>query len=212
MKSRFNHYRHNLHCRSFDHQNEATELDQSSRVSTQLTAVSQPRWNHADLNKHEPHAQSDPHDDTSVAELNDFCLSCIEQLSLSKPNDSRDSLLKQLISEKLPSYTKLKADLNKSYQRYQQHHDWTQQMYRAVEPLLKKKTNAVSEQHDLNQLTHQCVEQDIQFQYRVEQLKMRVASLQQSVSQQLIQIGGDIGLPKKIMVKLAKLIVQAMQR
>ncbi|MGB2402691.1 MAG: hypothetical protein ACPIA7_04705 [Akkermansiaceae bacterium] len=212
MKSRFNHYRHNLHCRSFDNQNEAKQLDQSPPVSTQITVASQPRWNHAELTRHEPHAPSDTDNDTSAAELNDFCLSCIEQLSLSKPDGSRDSLLKQLISEKLPSYTELMADLNKSYQRYQQHHDWTQQMYRAVEPLLQKKTNAVSEQHNLNQLTLQCVEQDMQLQYRVEQLKMRVAYIQQSVSQQLTQIGSDVGLPKKIMVKLAKLIVQAMQR
>ena len=85
-------------------------------------------------------------------------------------------------------------------------------MYHAVEPLLQQKTNATSEQRDLNQLTVQCVEQDLQLQYRVEQLKIRVASIEQSVSQHLIQVARDIGLPEKIMVKLAKLIVRTMQR
>ena len=212
MNSRFNDYSHDLHRRSFNKQKEAQRLERSPRVDAQIISASNPRWNHADLNSHEPHSQTDTNDDLSVAELNDFCLSCIEELSLAKSNDSSDSVIKNLISKKLPSYTELKTDLNKNDQRYQQHHRWTQQMYHAVEPLLQQKTNATSEQRDLNQLTVQCVEQDLQLQYRVEQLKIRVASIEQSVSQHLIQVARDIGLPEKIMVKLAKLIVRTMQR
>jgi len=224
MKSRFNHHNHELNCGQFSSQNEPRSYERLPRPSSQSQTASGPRWNHANIQQHEPHSQANgkahanantsSNDDVEIsfAELNDFCLSCIEQLSSTKQDDSRDSVLKNLITEKLPCYIDLQVDLNESFQRYQAHHRWTQQMYHAVEPLLQQKTEAVNEQQHLNQLALQCVEQDMQLQYRIEQLRIRIASLEVAVSQHLLQMGSDIGLPEKIMVKLAKLIVQVMQR
>jgi hypothetical protein len=224
MKSRFNHHNHELNCGQFSSQNEPRSYERLPRPSSQSQTASGPRWNHANIQQHEPHSQANDkahanantssNDDVEIsfAKLNDFCLSCIEQLSSTKQDDSRDSVLKNLITEKLPRYIDLQVDLNESFQRYQAHHRWTQQMYHAVEPLLQQKTEAVNEQQHLNQLALQCVEQDMQLQYRIEQLRIRIASLEVAVSQHLLQMGSDIGLPEKIMVKLAKLIVQVMQR
>jgi hypothetical protein len=224
MKSRFNHHNHELNCGQFSSQNEPRSYERLPRPSSQSQTASGPRWNHANIQQHEPHSQANDkahanantssNDDVEIsfAKLNDFCLSCIEQLSSTKQDDSRDSVLKNLITEKLPCYIDLQVDLNESFQRYQAHHRWTQQMYHAVEPLLQQKTEAVNEQQHLNQLALQCVEQDMQLQYRIEQLRIRIASLEVAVSQHLLQMGSDIGLPEKIMVKLAKLIVQVMQR
>ena len=212
MKSRFNDQSHNLHRRPFRYQNEPRTYTRLPRPSSQIHADPSPRWSHATIETDQPHSQANNENEISVAELNDFCLSCIEQLSLAKQDDSRDAIIENLISSKLPSYHELKIDLNESRQRYQQHHRWTKQMYHAVEPLLQQKTEALSEQQTLNQLTLECVEKDMQLQYRVEQLSLRISHLEQVIPQHLIQMGEQIGLPEKIMVKLAKLIVRTMQR
>ena len=212
MKSRFNDHSHDLHRGQFRFQDRPHTDMQLPRPSFSMHVDPTPRWNHAALETDQDHCQADTEHEISVAELNEFCLSCIEQLSSAKQNDSKDAIITNLISKKLPSYHELKLDLEESRQRYQEHHCWTKQMYHAVEPLLQQKTEALSEQQTLNQLTLQCVEKDLQLQYRVEQLSQRICALEQAVPQHLLQIGKEIGLPEKIMVKLAKLIVQAMQR
>ncbi|MDG1357631.1 MAG: hypothetical protein P8P36_05505 [Akkermansiaceae bacterium] len=174
MKSRFNDHSHELHRRQFSYQNEPRSYQRLPRPSSQMNAGSLPRWDHANIIKEESHSQDHTKNEIPILELNDFCLSCIEQLSLAKHNDSRDEIITNLISKKLTRYNELTADLD--------------------------------------QLALKCIEQDMQLQYRVEQFKLRVSSLEQTVSQHLIQVGQEIGLPEKIMVKLAKLVVQVMHR
>ena len=217
MKSRFNHHSHDLHRRQFRSQHEPRTFTRSSRPASHSQVSPIPYRYHTERCdagdwQSQAHAPLSLEDEISSSELNDFCFCCIEQLSLSKPHDCAKQLIAGLISEKLPTYNNLKSDFLESQQAHQKHHHWTQQMYHAVEPLLQQKTEAVNEQQHLNQLALQCVEQDMQLQYRIEQLRMRIASLEVAVSQHLLQMGSDIGLPEKIMVKLAKLIVQVMQR
>ena len=211
MKSRFNHHCHDLHRRQFRSQHEPRTFTRSSRPSSHSQVSPIPYRYDTGAEKSEVHAPLSLEDEISTSELNDFCFCCIEQLSLSKPHDSAKQLIAGLISEKLPSYNNLKSDFLESQQAHQKHHHWTQQMYHAVEPLLQQKTDSLSEQETLSELALKCVEQDMQLHYRAEQLRLRVAHLEQAVPQHLIQMGKEIGLPEKIMVKLAKLIAQEMQ-
>jgi hypothetical protein len=213
MKSRFNHHCHNLHRRQFRSQHEPRAFTRSSRPSThlQVTPSPSPYRYDAGAEKSEVDTPSYLENEISTSELNDFCFCCIEQLSLSKQHDSAKQLIAGLISEKLPSYNNLKSNFLDSHQAHQKHHQWTQQMYHAVEPLLQQKTDSLSEQETLSELALKCVEQDMQLHYRAEQLRLRVAHLEQVVPQHLIQMGKEIGLPETIMVKLAKLIAQEMQ-
>lgn len=211
MKSRFNHHCHDLHRRQFRSQHEPRTFTRSSRPSSHSQVSPIPYRYGTGAEKSEVHAPLNPEDEISTSELNDFCFCCIEQLSLSKPHDSAKQLIAGLISEKLPSYNNLKSDFLESQQAHQKHHHWTQQMYHAVEPLLQQESGPLSEQQTLSELALQCVEQDMQLHYRTEQLRLRVAHLEQAVPQHLIQMGKEIGLPEKIMVKLAKLIAQEMQ-
>lgn len=211
MKSRFNHHCHDLHRRQFRSQHEPRTFTRSSRPSSHSQVSPIPYRYGAGAEKSEVHAPLNLEDEISTSELNDFCFCCIEQLSLSKPHDSAKQLIAGLISEKLPSYNNLKSDFLESQQAHQKHHHWTQQMYHAVEPLLQQESGPLSEQQTLSELALQCVEQDMQLHYRTEQLRLRVAHLEQAVPQHLIQMGKETGLPEKIMVKLAKLIAQEMQ-
>ena len=213
MKSRFNHHCHNLHRRQFRSQHEPRAFTRSSRPSThlQVTPSPSPYRYDAGAEKSEVDTPSHLENEISTSELNDFCFCCIEQLSLSKQHDSAKQLIAGLISEKLPSYNNLKSNFLDSHQAHQKHHQWTQQMYHAVEPLLQQKTDSLSEQETLSELALKCVEQDMQLHYRAEQLRLRVAHLEQVVLPHLIQMGKEIGLPETIMVKLAKLIAQEMQ-
>ena len=211
MKSRFNHHCHDLHRRQFRSQQEPRTFTRSSRPSSHSQVSPIPYRYDAGAEKGEVHAPSSLEDEISTSELNDFCFCCIEQLSLSKPHDSAKQLIAGLISEKLPSYNNLKSDFLESQQAHQKHHHWTQQMYHAVEPLLQQETGPLPEQQTLSELALQCVEQDMQLHYRAEQLRLRVAHLEQAVPQHLIQMGKEIGLPEKIMVKLAELIAQEMK-
>ena len=216
MKSRFNHHCHDLHRRQFRSQHEPRTFTRSSRPSSHSQVSPIPYRYHTERYgaedwQSQAHAPLSLEDEISTSELNDFCFCCIEQLSLSKPHDSAKQLIAGLISEKLPSYNNLKSDFLESQQAHQKHHHWTQQMYHAVEPLLQQESGPLSEQQTLSELALQCVEQDMQLHYRTEQLRLRVFHLEQAVPQHLIQMGKEIGLPEKIMVKLAKLIAQEMQ-
>ena len=211
MKSRFNHHCHDLHRRQFRSQQEPRTFTRSSRPSSHSQVSPIPyRYDAGDWQS-EVHAPLSLEDEISISELNDFCFCCIEQLSLSKQHDLAKQLIAGLISEKLPSYNNLKSDFLESQQAHRKHHHWTQQMYHAVEPLLQQETGPLPEQQTLSELALQCVEQDMQLHYRAEQLRLRVAHLEQAVPQHLIHMGKEIGLPEKIMVKLAKLIAQEMK-
>ena len=216
MKSRFNHHCHDLHRRQFRSQHEPRTFTRSSRPASHSQVSPIPYRYHTERCdagdwQSQAHAPLSLEDEISSSELNDFCFCCIEQLSLSKQHDSAKQLIAGLISEKLPSYNNLKSNFLDSHQAHQKHHQWTQQMYHAVEPLLQQKTDSLSEQETLSELALKCVEQDMQLHYRAEQLRLRVAHLEQVVPQHLIQMGKEIGLPETIMVKLAKLIAQEMQ-
>jgi len=211
MKSRFNHHCHDLHRRQFRSQHEPRAFTRSSRPSSHLQVTPSPYRYDAGAEKSEVDTPLSLEDEISTSELNDFCFCCIEQLSLSKQHDLAKQLIAGVISEKLPSYNNLKSDFLESQQAHQKHHHWTQQMYHAVEPLLQQETGLLPEQQTLSELALQCVEQDMQLHYRTEQLRLRIAHLEQAVPQHLIQMGKEIGLPEKIMVKLAKLIAQEMK-
>jgi len=211
MKSRFNHHCHDLHRRQFRSQHEPRAFTRSSRPSSHLQVTPSPYRCDAGAEKSEVDTPFSLEDEISTSELNDFCFCCIEQLSLSKQHDLAKQLIAGVISEKLPSYNNLKSDFLESQQAHQKHHHWTQQMYHAVEPLLQQETGLLPEQQTLSELALQCVEQDMQLHYRTEQLRLRIAHLEQAVPQHLIQMGKEIGLPEKIMVKLAKLIAQEMK-
>ncbi len=174
MKSRFNDHNLDLHHGPLSYQNEPSSYQRLVRPSSQMNTGVAPRWGHADINKEEFHSKGHPKNEIPFLELNDFCLSCIEQLALAKHHDSRDEIIANLVSKKLARYNELKANLN--------------------------------------QLILSCIEQDMQLQYRVEQFKLHVISHEQAISRHLMQVGQDMGLPEKIMVKLAKLVIQVMQR
>ena len=99
-----------------------------------------------------------------------------------------------------------------SHQKHQRHHTWTTQVYDAVEPLIKQEHAPVKEQQILVDLTSKCVERNMQQGYRVEQLRARVAFLETTVPEHLVQIGVEIGLPTKLMSKIGELVKTMMER
>ena len=106
---------------------------------------------------------------------------------------------------------KLKTDFRESRAEHQKHHIWTKQMYQAVEPLLQFKSAPLSEQQTLGNLALQCVEQDMQLHYRMEQLHLRIVHVERAVSAHTKQLGIDMGLPEKVMSKIAKVIMNTMK-
>lgn len=106
---------------------------------------------------------------------------------------------------------KLKTDFSESRAEHQKHHLWTKQMYQAVEPLLQFKSAPLSEQRTLGNLALQCVEQDMQLHYRMEQLHLRMVHVERAVSAHTKQLGMDMGLPEKVMSKIARVIMNTMK-
>lgn len=160
----------------------------------------------------EPDQEPRLENEIPVAELNGFALCCIEQLSISKKNQPAEKTITTSISEKLPGYTSLKAEYSSCRQSHRRHHQWTKQVYDAVEPLLKLEGAPLGEQQKLSDLALQYVEQNLQLQYRVEQLRIRVAFLEDAVPEHLIQVGLEIGLPSDLMRKMGGLVKTLMQR
>lgn len=147
-----------------------------------------------------------------LSELNDFALSCIEQLSISRTDDPVEKVITAAISEKLPSYVTLKAEFTSNRQTHRSHHQWTKQVYDAAQPLLKLEGAPLTEQQKLSELTLQCVEQNLQLQYRVDELRLRVDLLEHEVPKHLVQIGLEIGLPSALMRKMEKLVRTLMKQ
>ena len=147
-----------------------------------------------------------------LSELNDFALSCIERLSISNKENPAEKVITTAISDKLPSYTNLKAEFTTNRQTHRSHHQWTKQVYDAAQPLLKLEGAPLAEQQKLSELTLQCVEQNMQLQYRVDQLRLRVDFLEDAVPKHLVQIGLEVGLPSALMRKMEKLVRTLMRQ
>lgn len=208
MRSRFNEHSNDPLRRQFPLPSQA---DMSNRGYLEIsrfdtgTQLEQPAQNKA------PDARFHLNDEISSSELNDFTLSCIEQLCSLHNKAKVRQVISKLLSEKLPSYMKLKTDFSESRAEHQKHHLWTKQMYQAVEPLLQFKSAPLSEQRTLGNLALQCVEQDMQLHYRMEQLHLRMVHVERAVSAHTKQLGMDMGLPEKVMSKIARVIMNTMK-
>ena len=215
MKSRFNRnhlfYRRELPVSHTPH-SEPQRPSRSVRPPAHRPAQPQTTESDSSEKKIETGQELSLEDELPTAELNDFAFSCIEQLSVTKKACPAEKVISTAITDKLPSYTSLKADFLLSHQAHQRHHTWTTQVYDAVEPLIKQEHAPAKEQQSLVELTSRCVERNMQLGYRVEQLRLRVAFLETAVPEHLVQIGVEIGLPTTLMGKIGKLVKTLMER
>ena len=215
MKSRFNH-NHLLDSRYSPAQRASRDTTHRPTPAAKpcLPGITQPRDPEPDDGAQTPATNPDLvlEDEIPLSELNDFALSCIELLTLAKKDQPAEQVISSTIAEKLPSYTSLKAELLSSRQHHRSHHVWTRQMYNAVEPLLKQESAPLAAQQNLSELAIQCVEHNLQLQYRVEQLGLRVSFLENTVPGHLVQIGREIGLPEDLLIRLGKLVKGLMER
>ena len=143
-------------------------------------------------------------------ELSTFCFHCLEQLTLGKNKLPVKEIISSAIDDKLGTYTRLKNEMYEALQQQQAHHKWAKKLYQTVEPLLKGETAAHEEQQNLSEFTTRCVERDLQLHYRTVQLRKRVVCLEQAVTRHLVSIGQEIGLPDKLVQKLARLLKDTM--
>lgn len=208
MRSRFNGHNNDPLRRQFPSPHQA---DMSSHCILELSRFETGAQREESGQTRASDARLHLHDEVSPSELNDFTLSCIEQLCSLNNKTKIRQVISKLLSEKLPSYVTLKTDFRESRAAHQKHHLWTQKMYQAVEPLLQFKSAPLSEQQTLGNLALQCVEQDMQLHYRMEQLHLRIAHVERSVAAHTKQLGADMGLPEKVMSKVVKVIMDTMK-
>ena len=215
MKSRFNRnylFHSREHPVPYSSKSEPQRPSRSVRPPAHRPAQPQTTQSDSCGKKTETEQDLSLEDELPTTELNDFALSCIEQLAVTKKGCSAHKVISNAIAEKLPSYTSLKTDFLLSHQKHQRHHTWTTQVYDAVEPLIKQEHAPVKEQQILIDLTSKCVERNMQQGYQVEQLRSRVTFLETTVPEHLVQIGLEIGLPNELMGKIGKLVKTMMER
>ena len=143
-------------------------------------------------------------------ELVRFSLECIEKIACPSPEENNPSneiekTIALVINHQLPSYTVLKNESQASRHEYRQHHMWTKQLVDSVQPLVQANTGPIKGKQALSDMALQCVERNMQLKYRTDQLRSRVESMEETITRHLVQTGEEIGLPTRLLQKLANL-------
>ncbi len=145
-------------------------------------------------------------------ELNDFSAWTLSQLNDAGAGYPLETIFKTALSQKLESYVFLKSDYIDALEAQKEHHQWSELIVKAAEPVLRNQSIPDDQKEGLSSLAVQCIETTWQLNLRVETLRLRIEFLNQAVPLYLTDYGQQLDTPADELNKTAQQLRAFLER